>query len=131
MTTETTDRERSLSGFWRHDRSDDRVRELVSVLQGADNLIGLMGGDIAVTWTGAGSRTDFDRHLVALDYGPLLGMACPYHGSRVDEVIGYAAHEGGHCLWSAEGKYQVIERYVRTAWTRMPSAFQAAFTASN
>ncbi len=103
-----TETERSLSGFWRHDRSDDRVRELVSVLQGANNLIGLMGSDLAVTWSGEGSYTDFARHIVALDYGPLRGRACPFNGSRVDEVIGYAAHEGGHCIWSQAGKDSTI-----------------------
>ena len=77
--------ERNLSDFWRHDRSDDRVLELVSVLQGADNLVGLMGSGIRVTWSGQEvSYTDFQRRIVALDYAPLKGERCPFAGNRVD-----------------------------------------------
>ena len=43
---------RCLSDFWRMDASDDRVMELVSVLRGADNLIGLMGSELRVRWSG-------------------------------------------------------------------------------
>ena len=103
------EREKSLSGYWRFDRSDDRVMELVSVLQGSNNLIGLMGSELKVTWSGGDvSYTDLVKKYVALDYGPLAGRPCPYPGGPVDEVIGYAAHEGGHCLWSDPGKVNEI-----------------------
>jgi hypothetical protein len=122
-------KERCLSDFWRHDRSDDRVLELVSVLQGSDNLIGLMGSDIRVTWSGQEvSYTDFQRRIVALDYGPLQGERTPFPGSRVDEVIGYAAHEGGHCLWSEAGKDQAIEREMGRRLATLPQALKRAWT---
>jgi uncharacterized protein with von Willebrand factor type A (vWA) domain len=122
--------ERCLSDFWRHDRSDDRVLELVSVLQGSDNLIGLMGSDIRVTWSGQEvSYTDFQRRIVALDYGPLQGERTPFPGSRVDEVIGYAAHEGGHCLWSEPGKDQSIEGEISRRLSTLPQALKRAWAA--
>ena len=120
--------ERNLSDFWRHDRSDDRVLELVSVLQGADNLVGLMGSDIRVTWSGQEvSYTDFQRRIVALDYGPLQGERTPFPGTRVDEVIGYAAHEGGHCLWSEAGKDQSIGQEVSRRLASLPQALKRAW----
>ena len=120
--------ERSLSDFWRHDHSDDRVLELVSVLRGADNLIGLMGSDIRTTWSGdSTSYTDFEGRIVALDYGPLQGEPAPFPGSPVDEVIGYSAHEGGHCLWSAPGKVETIDREIRARLRSLPQAMRAAW----
>ncbi len=93
--------ERSLSDFWR-EASDDRIGELVSVLKGADSLVGLMGSALGVSWSGQDgvSYTDFRNHRVALDYSPLRDEGVPFRGVAVDEVIGYAAHEGGHCIWS-------------------------------
>src|SRR3990170_3437023 len=121
--------ERCLSDYWRHDRSDDRVLELVSVLQGADNLIGLMGSDIRVTWSGQEvSYTDFQRRIVALDYAPVKGERTPFPGSRVDEVIGYAAHEGGHCLWSEPGKDKAIEGEVSRRLASLPQALKRAWS---
>lgn len=38
--------DRCLSDYWRLDASDDRVLELVSVLRGADTLIGVMGSEL-------------------------------------------------------------------------------------
>ena len=116
---------RGLSDFWRCDRSDDLVSELTSVLQGADTLIGNMGSDIRVTWSGADvSYTDFQRRIVALDYGPLMGKECPFAGTLVDEVIGYAAHEGGHCLWSVPGNDQAIRRCVLAQWDSLPDSLR-------
>ena len=124
---------RSLSDFWRQDRSDDRVMELISVLQGADNLIGLMGSDpsagsgqaIKVTWSGQEvSYTDFQRHIVALDYGPVRGQRTPFPGTHVDEIIGYAAHEGGHCIWSASDKDVSIRQAVSRRWAEIPRALK-------
>lgn len=116
---------RGLSDFWRCDRSDDLVSELASVLQGADTLIGNMGSDIRVTWSGADvSYTDFQRRIVALDYGPLMGKECPFAGTLVDEVIGYAAHEGGHCLWSVAANDQAIRRSVLAQWERLPDSLR-------
>lgn len=123
--TELVNREKGLSDFWRHDRSDDRVQELASVLQGADILIGNMGSDIQVTWSGRGvSCTDFQRRIVALDYRPLKEQDCPFPGLEVDEVIGYAAHEGGHCLWSIPGGGKVILQQINTRWSALPPSLQ-------
>jgi hypothetical protein len=119
-------KERSLSDYWR-ESTDDRVLELISVLSGARNLIGLMGSNpsagsgpaLRVRWSGDGtSYTDFTGHVVSLDYAP-LAQPCraPFPGSAVDEVIGYAAHEGGHCLFSRLGKDQTI----RSRRNRPPS----------
>ncbi len=102
-------RERSLSDFWREDLSDDRVMELASVLRGADSLIGVMGSGVQTTWAVDGKSTTWwmkaqagqtPEMLVTLDYSPLADLLPPFGGRAVDEVIGYAAHEGGHCLWS-------------------------------
>jgi len=41
----------SLSDFWRQDASDDRVRELASVLRGSDSLIGVMGSGVRAVWS--------------------------------------------------------------------------------
>lgn len=93
--TRSTQGERSLSNYWR-ESTDDRVLELISVLHGTQNLIGLMGSYLRVRWSGdGGSYTDFYGHVVSLDYGPLAGCKAPFPGGAVDEVIGYAAHEGG------------------------------------
>lgn len=101
---------RNLSDFWREDRTDDRVLELTSVLQGSDSLIGVMGSGVRAVWsTNGGSQTWWVRQKaggkaetrVFLDYLPLGGLKPPFDGRAVDEVIGYAAHEGGHCLWSS------------------------------
>ncbi len=104
-------RERSLSDFWREDKSDDRVMELTSVLRGSDSLIGVMGSGVRTVWSTDGqSSTVWVRMMkgtatetrVFLDYSPLAQLKPPFGGQAVDEVIGYAAHEGGHCLWSEE-----------------------------
>ncbi|MDP3061978.1 MAG: VWA domain-containing protein [Chloroflexota bacterium] len=99
--------------------------ELASILQGADMLVGNMGSDIRVVWSsGETSYTDLQRRVVALDYGPLRRQECPFPGSVVDEVIGYAAHEGGHCLWTAPGKDGVIEQGIHDLWPHLPAALQ-------
>ena len=104
-------RKGSLSDFWRQDASDDRVRELTSVLRGSDSLLGVMGSGVRAVWSTNGkSQTWWVRTRqgqpaemrVFLDYSPLRELIPPFHGEAVDEVIGYAAHEGGHCLWSSE-----------------------------
>lgn len=126
MTTEN----RSLSGFWRHDASDDRVLELVSVLRGAGSLIGNMGGSDAfrVTWAGDGtSRTEFVNKVVRLDFGPLKGLPAPFPGQSVDEVIGYAAHEGGHVLWSDHGFVSTVETAMDAQRSRFPLALKRAW----
>jgi len=121
--------DRSLSDFWR-DRSDDRVLELISVLRGSDNLIGLMGSDLKVTWSGSDvSYTDFQRRMVALDYGPLAGERTPYPGGQVDEVIGYAAHEGGHCIYTEPGKGVNLAREINGRWSSLPTALKRAWRA--
>lgn len=116
---------RNLSDFWRRDRSPDAAGELVSILQGADMLIGNMGSDIRVTWSGDGtSSTDLGKRIVALDYAPLRGHPCPLPGTVVDEVIGYAAHEGGHCLWTAPRKDQEITLEIHRRWSGLPHNLQ-------
>jgi len=107
----------SYSDFWRQDASDDRVRELTSVLRGSDSLIGVMGSGVRAVWSTNGEsqtwwvRTKFGKSAemrVFLDYSPLRELKAPFDGKSVDEVIGYAAHEGGHCLWSsADSKTEV------------------------
>jgi hypothetical protein len=101
--------ERSLSDFWREDKSDDRVMELASVLRGADSLIGVMGSGVGVTWSMSGQSGTWWLQTkagqpagmkVVLDYSPVAALQPPFGGRSVDEIIGYAAHEGGHCLWS-------------------------------
>ena len=102
-------RSRCLSDFWRIDASDDRVLELTSVLQGADSLVGVMGSEVRAVWSTNGEsatwwvRTKEGKRVesrVFLDYLPVRDLEAPFDGRAVDEVIGYAAHEGGHCLWS-------------------------------
>jgi hypothetical protein len=110
--------ERSLSDFWREDKSDDRVAELASVLRGADSLIGVMGSGVRATWSVNGqSQTWWLRTKkgedagmrVILDYAPIGELQPPFGGQSVDEVIGYAAHEGGHCLWSDGNSRAVVD----------------------
>lgn len=108
----------NLSDFWREDASDDRVRELTSVLRGSDSLIGVMGSGVRAVWSTNGEsqtwwvRTKESKEYesrVFLDYSPLRELVPPFIGEAVDEVIGYAAHEGGHCLWSSpEGRSEAI-----------------------
>ena len=104
------ERRGSLSNFWREDASDDRVAELTSVLRGSDSLIGVMGSGVRAVWSTNGEsetwwvRTKQGKAAemrVFLDYSPLRELIPPFGGQAVDEVIGYAAHEGGHCLWSS------------------------------
>lgn len=117
--------DRNLSDFWRHDRAYDRVGELISILRGSNALIGNMGSDIHARWSTNGkSYTDLLGKMVALDYGPLVGETAPYRGSAVDEVIGYAAHEGGHCVFTAPGKKDTIEGALNTYRRKMPRSFQ-------
>ncbi|KKN12176.1 hypothetical protein LCGC14_1018990, partial [marine sediment metagenome] len=88
----------------------DRVAELASVLQGGDGIIGVMGSGVRATWSTNGKSETWwyrlhsgdvkDTMTVFLDYSPLAKLQPPFKGRAVDEVIGYAAHEGGHCLWS-------------------------------
>lgn len=102
-------RTRSLSDFWREDRSDDRVMELASILQGGDSMIGVMGSDVHATWSTDGmSSTWWTRLLngnladrrIFLDYAPIAKLVAPFSGAAVDEIIGEAAHEAGHILWT-------------------------------
>lgn len=84
-----------------------------------------MGSDVVVIWSGdRASSTDLSTRTVALDYGPLQGRSCPFPGAAVDAVIGYAAHEGGHCLWSANGKGAASRDAVKGAWQTLPEAFR-------
>jgi len=108
----------SLSDFWRQDASDDRVRELTSVLRGSDSLIGAMGSGVRAVWSTNGeSQTWWVRTKqgkpakmrVFLDYSPLRDLTAPFQGEAVDEVIGYASHEGGHCLWSSPDSKTDVE----------------------
>lgn len=103
--------QRSLSEFWREDKSDDRVAELTSVLRGSDSLIGVMGSGVRAVWSTNGESETWwvrtkqgkpSQMRVFLDYSPLRDLEAPFSGQAVDEVIGYASHEGGHCLWSTE-----------------------------
>jgi len=102
-------RDRNLSDFWRQDKSTDRVAELASVLGGADSMIGVMGSGVRTSWSLNGHSTTYwydvmqgQSHSMAvfLDYSPVAKLKPPFRGSAVDEIIGYASHEGGHCLWS-------------------------------
>jgi len=74
---------RCLSDFWRIDKSDDRVMELASVLQGSDSMIGVMGSGVRATWGIDGqSQTCWYRlkngqkmgAQVFLDYSPLASL---------------------------------------------------------
>lgn len=106
--------------------------ELISVLQGADNIVGLMGSEICVTWSGSEvSYTDFKRKIVALDYGPIMGKGTPFAGAKVDEVIGYAAHEGGHCLWSEPDKPQNIYLSMELVRATLSQALKRAWNEGN
>jgi len=114
---------RSLSDFWRQDSSDDRVRELTSVLRGSDSLIGVMGSGVRAVWSTNGKsetwwvRTKQGKPTemrVFLDYLPLRDLTSPFPGDAVDEVIGYAAHEGGHCLWSSDGSKDEAETLLKS-----------------
>lgn len=125
------ERKGCLSDFWRIDASDDRVMELASVLQGADSLIGVMGSGVRVVWSTNGQsetwwvRTKQGKPIesrVFLDYSPLRELESPFRGRAVDEVIGYAAHEGGHCLWSAPDARDAVI----TTLDRRPSGRLAA-----
>lgn len=127
----TAQADRSLSDFWRTDRSDDRALEMLSVLRGADNLIGLMGSALKARWSGATlpdgthlSYTDLKAKIVALDYSPLKGQEAPFLGSTVDEVLGYAAHEGGHCVWTEPDKSGTIQSHVVNCLSTLPRSFQ-------
>jgi len=125
--------ERCLSDFWREDKSDDRVMELASVLMGADSLIGVMGSGVRAVWSTNGqSETWWVRtkqgkpceSRVFLDYSPLASLKPPFGGQLVDEVIGYAAHEGGHCLWSDENGKTAVEAILRAR--PLPASRRAA-----
>jgi hypothetical protein len=114
--------ERSLSDFWREDKSDDRVRELASVLRGADSLIGVMGSGVRATWSINGQSQTWwlmtkqgqpAGMRVILDYSPIADLRPPFSGQPVDEVIGYAAHEGGHCLWSDGDSRRMVEEILQ------------------
>jgi len=138
-------RRRSLSDFWRQDASDDRVRELTSVLRGSDSLIGVMGSGVRAVWSTNGqSQTWWVRTKqgkpaemrVFLDYLPLRELIPPFEGEAVDEVIGYAAHEGGHCLWSSEDSKDEVERLLASLTTarkirNLPQAVEEALRVSN
>lgn len=52
----------------------------------------------------------------------------PFLGAQVDEVIGYAAHEGGHCLWSEPGKDQTIRQEISRRWSSLPQALKRPWT---
>jgi len=113
----------SYSDFWRQDASDDRVRELTSVLRGSDSLIGVMGSGVRAVWSTNGEsqtwwvRTKHGKSAemrVFLDYSPLRELKAPFDGKSVDEVIGYAAHEGGHCLWSSADSKTEVENQLTT-----------------
>ncbi|GAH74637.1 unnamed protein product, partial [marine sediment metagenome] len=135
----------SLSDFWRQDASDDRVRELTSVLRGSDSLIGVMGSGVRAVWSTNGeSQTWWVRTKqgkpaemrVFLDYSPLRDLTPPFYGESVDEVIGYAAHEGGHCLWSSESSKDEVERILagRTTGRRisnLPKAVEEVLRVAN
>ncbi|KKK83704.1 hypothetical protein LCGC14_2790720, partial [marine sediment metagenome] len=134
-------RTKCLSDFWRlDDLSDDRVAELASVLTGSDSLIGVMGSGVRATWsingqsetwwvrTNKGQSTEM---MVFLDYSPLRELKPPFDGQSVDEVIGYAAHEGGHCLWSEPDKPQNIYLSMKLVWPTLPRAFQRAWNEGN
>lgn len=125
--------ERCLSDFWREPKSDDRVMELASVLMGSDSLIGVMGSGVRAVWSTNGQsetwwvRTKQGKPVesrVFLDYSPLASLKPPFGGQAVDEVIGYAAHEGGHCLWSDENARNIAITILtkRTARASMKAA---------
>ena len=123
---------KNLSDFWRHDRCYERTGELISILRGAATLVGNMGSDMKVEWSRNGeSYTDFKNKKVALDFGPLVGESPMFRGSKVDEIIGYAAHEGGHCKYTAPGKYETIARGIRPNYNRMPESFRQAVRDDN
>ncbi|KKN58148.1 hypothetical protein LCGC14_0554880 [marine sediment metagenome] len=115
----------SLSDFWREDQSDDRVRELTSVLRGSDSLIGVMGSGVRAVWSTDGQSATWwvrtkqgkaGEMRVFLDYSPLRELDQPFDGHAVDEVIGYAAHEGGHVLWSSgQAKDDTEQALLRSA----------------
>ncbi|KKM60591.1 hypothetical protein LCGC14_1540310 [marine sediment metagenome] len=138
-------RKGSLSDFWRQDASDDRVRELTSVLRGSDSLIGVMGSGVRAVWSTNGQsetwwvRTKQGKPTemrVFLDYKPLRELMTPFKGEAVDEVIGYAAHEGGHCLWSSGTSKEEVElilagRITPRSKTNIPQAVEEILRVEN
>ncbi|GAJ09902.1 unnamed protein product, partial [marine sediment metagenome] len=73
---------------------------------------------------------------VFLDYLPLRELIPPFQGEAVDEVIGYAAHEGGHCLWSSEDSKDEVERLLASRTTgrrisNVPQAVEEVLRVSN
>jgi hypothetical protein len=45
----------------------------------------------------------------------------------VDEIIGYAAHEGGHCLWTTPGKDQAIDQEMSRRASALPQGLRRAW----
>lgn len=114
--------DKNLSDFWRQDKTNDRVMELASVLQGADSIIGVMGSGVRTVWSTNGQSSTVWARIaqgklpemrVFLDYSPVGKLRPPFTGSAVDEIIGYAAHEGGHCLWSSPDTRDLVLTVLR------------------
>lgn len=91
-------RGRSLSDYWRVDRSLDRIAELSSVLEGARAATSLLKGRFIVNWSS--DLHSQQPHSISLDPSVLTGFGAPLPGKAVDVVIGLALHEVGHERWT-------------------------------
>lgn len=87
----------SISDFWRIGRSSDPSKDLVSVKDGCETILRIMGVKRPVIW---GQRGSCPGDKIILDYTPLKDQPSPFPGERVDAVMGIALHEGGHSLFS-------------------------------
>lgn len=105
---------RSLSDYWRIDKSRNRINELASILEGTAKAVELLGGRFGVQWVGQ-FIISYPKKLIGLDAGVLNGFKAPIPGQVVDVVLGMAIHQAGHEKWTAPtANYQ--------DWHKLPRA---------
>ncbi|MFC1956245.1 vWA domain-containing protein [Chloroflexota bacterium] len=90
---------RSLSDYWRIDKSRDRTQELASILDGAAKTIELLNVGCEVEWAKP-LTISYTKSLTGLDSGILNGFTAPVPGQVVDVAIGIAIHKIGHEKWT-------------------------------
>lgn len=90
-----------LSDFWRRDRSNELVQELLNVFDFAMGYMGFFGLEYSVSWWGYGKPAGeaFSKKQVVLDYAPLKDKTPPFDGKDIDTVMGKAIQESGHLKW--------------------------------
>jgi hypothetical protein len=98
---------KNLSDFWRLDRSDDQVTELVSVLKGADTIISAGTEGFSVDWAAPGetSQIHIREKRILLSAQALDNLSSPIPGRAVDVIIGLGLHEKAHSEWSDPNPY--------------------------